>query len=169
MVEKKPATKNVHILWNPNKNFLGHWDIPKGGDLILTIEKISWEDVKNPVTGSTESKRVVRFTEDIKPLICNEENANAIFKVCDTEMIEDYAGKNFKIGLHTISGRWFGEDRDAVRVRDESPKAKIKEKLTEDHPKWERAKKSVQNGETDLDGIRKYFEISGVDFVKLNK
>ena len=38
----------THWLQSPNKNYLGHWDLPEGKDLILTIESAQWEEVKNP-------------------------------------------------------------------------------------------------------------------------
>jgi len=167
MAKKTP--ENVHILWNPNKNYLGHWDITSGEDLILTIKEITWMEVENPATGDAKSKRVVHFVEDVKPLICNEENANAIFKVCGTELIKDYAGKNFKIALYTIHGTWFGEEGQAVRVRDTAPVAKKKDVLDETHPKWEKAKENVQNGSIDLDGLRKHWDVSDAVFLKLQQ
>lgn len=162
--------ENVHILWNPNKNYLGHWDITsKTEDLILTIEKIVWDDVENPTTGESKSKRIVHFVEDYKPLICNEENASAIFKAHGTELIKDYEGKNFKIGLYTMRGKWFGEESDAVRVRDEAPTPKKKEVMDEKHPKWEKAKENVKTGSIDLEGLRKHWEVSDETFLKLQE
>lgn len=165
----KEKLENPHILWNPNKNYLGHWDITTQDDLILTIQKISWDDIENPTTKEIKTKRVVRFVEDVKPLICNEENANAIFRVCKTELINDYEGKNFKIGLYTKHGKWFGEEREAIRVRDTIPIARKKEVLDENHPKWEKAKENVQNGSIDLDGLQKHWEVSQVIFLKLQE
>ena len=169
MSKEKPKSKDVHILWNPNKNYLGHWDLTGQDDLILTIDKIVWADVENPATGDVKSKRVVYFTEDVKPFICNEENANAIFKVCDTELIKDYEGKGFRIGLYTMRGKWFGEETDAVRVRDTAPVPKKKDVLDESHPKWEKAKENVQNGSIDLDGLRKHWDVSDDVFSKLQQ
>ena len=163
----KSEKKDVHILWNPNKNYLGHWDITSGNGLILTIKKISWDDVKNPATGETKTKRVVHFVEDVKPLICNEENANAIFKACDTELIKDYEGKNFKIALYTIHGKFFGEEMEAVRIRNTVPQKK--QILDEAHPKWTKAKENVQNGSIDLEGLRKHWDVSDDVFLKLQK
>ena len=158
------ATGDVHILWNPNKNYIGHWDIPGSDDLILTIEKIVWEDVENPTTGSKEGKRVVHFIEDVKPMICNEENANAIFKSCGVEKVKDYNGQGFKVALFKLPGKWFGEEREAVRVRDTKPEPKKKEVLTEGHEKWEKASEKVKSGETTIEDIRKHYVISDEDF-----
>ncbi len=161
MKEKKSATKKTHILWNPDKNYLGNWDIPRDKDLILTIQKIQWEEVKNPVNGEKKTKRVVHFVEkDYKPLICNEENANAIHSACNTEYLEDFAGKNFKIALYTIHGKWFGEEREAVRVRSEAPKeAKKKPVLTRGHEKWETIKKKAFDEGLTADYFADWFEI----------
>ena len=51
----------THWLQSPNKNYLGHWDLPEKEDLILTIESAKWEEVKNPIINVSESKRVIRL------------------------------------------------------------------------------------------------------------
>ena len=67
-----------HWLESPNKKYLGHWDLPNGNDTELTIESAGWEDVKNPITKKSKQKKVVRFTENFKPFICNQTNAKSI-------------------------------------------------------------------------------------------
>ena len=42
------SSNKTHWLQNPNKNYLGHWDLPNGKDLVLTIKSAAWEEVENP-------------------------------------------------------------------------------------------------------------------------
>ena len=55
--------KKTHWLSSPNKNYLGHWDLPENKDLILTIKSGGYEMVKNPTNGKTTEKKVVHFAE----------------------------------------------------------------------------------------------------------
>ena len=59
-----------------DKNFLGSWDIPDGEDLILTIETVERNEVKND--RGSEQKLTLHFAEDYKPLIMNATNCDRI-------------------------------------------------------------------------------------------
>ena len=55
------------------KPYLGHWDVPDEGDLVLTIDKIYEDEVKNQ--HGTEVKPIIYFMEpDAKPMILNKTN-----------------------------------------------------------------------------------------------
>lgn len=110
--------EKTHWLQNPNKNYLGHWDLPNGQDVILTIKSAGWEEVKNPVINTKEAKRVIRFVESdkwIKPFICNEINAQTILKSTNEKFMEDCLNKRIKIGVGNIKVK--GEAVDCLRVR----------------------------------------------------
>jgi hypothetical protein len=115
--------KKTAITWNPDKNYLGNWDIPEDEDLILTIQSAKWEEVKNPQAKSKEVKRVVTFKEDFKPMICNETNAKSIEKVSGKKYLEDLEG--IKISLFSAKVKAFGEIHDALRIRDFAPKITV--------------------------------------------
>ena len=115
MIEK------THWLRNPNKNYLGHWDIPGGEDVVLTIKSAAWEEVKNPLVNSCESKRVVRFAENfkwLKPFICNETNAAMILKATGKKYMEDCGGSKLQIGVSQTKVK--RDLVDCLRVRDVS-------------------------------------------------
>lgn len=161
--------EKTHILWNPNKNYLGNWDLPTDGkDLTLTIRKMEWAGVENynkpikengRVTGYEEdSKRVITFEEDYKPLICNEENAEAILKAHGIEAIEDYGG--IKITLYKHRGKFFGDIMDVVRVRDVKPVEKKKMTLTADHEKWAGIVEKIKKEDLEPEYFETWFEIS---------
>ena len=135
----------THWLQSPNKNYLGHWDLPEGKDLILTIESAKWEEVKNPIINRTEAKRVVRFKEkDIKPWICNQGNAQSIINSTKVKHMEDSGGCKIALFIGVHRDRVSKSDVDCIRVRD-TPANPKKPKLTPGHTKWNDAKKSCKN------------------------
>lgn len=152
----------THWLANPNKQYLGHQDLPNGDDITVTIKSAAWEAVTNPKLNTSEEKRVVRFVEDIKPFICNETNAASIMKVTKCKFMEETHDK--QIVFFVSSTKVKGQTVDCLRIRDVAPKPK--ETLTPDHPKWETAKQKVKDG-ADIATIRKYYNISEEDFLSL--
>jgi hypothetical protein len=108
----------THWLKNPNKNYLGHQDLPNGEDVTLTISTAKWEVVKDP-RGSQDSKRVIRFKETskwIKPFICNETNAKMLSKVTNEKYMENCEGKKIRLTIRTIKVK--GSPTECLRVKD---------------------------------------------------
>lgn len=157
----------THWLQNPNKNYLGHQDLPNGEPVILKIKSAKWEEVKNPITNSSEAKRVVRFEEDVKPFICNEINASSIIKSIGCKFMEDSVG--FVIELRVDQTKVMGQTVDCLRVNDKKVVKNKKETLDENHPKWKTAKENVKNGLIDLEGLRKHWCVSDENFLKLQE
>jgi len=110
----------THWLQTPNKNYMGHWDLPNGKPVILTIKSAQWEEVKNPIINTSEAKRVVRFSEDYKPFICNETNAQAILISTACKFMEDSISKKIKLFASTVKVK--GEVVDCLRVAKVSQK-----------------------------------------------
>lgn len=110
--------EKTHWLQSPNKNYLGHWDLPEDTDLILTIKSAKWEEVKNPITNTKESKRVVRFEEEkIKPFICNQTNAQSIVISTQVNYMEDSCGSKIALFVDNIKDKRTKENIDCIRVR----------------------------------------------------
>jgi len=116
----------THWLQNPNKNYLGHPDLPNWEDLILTIKSWHWEEVKNPTLWTKEMKRVIRFKEDVKPFICNETNAWLIMKVTWVKYMEESEWK--KIQMYVSQTKMMREMVDCIRIRETAPKTMISNK-----------------------------------------
>ena len=111
----------THWLKNPNKNYLGHWDLPDK-DLILTIKSAAWEDVEDPTKKKDDPsrlslKRVVRFVENYKPLICNQTNAISIYKSIGIRELEDSAGARIALFIGLEVDRKNRIEVECVRVR----------------------------------------------------
>ena len=103
-----------------DKSFLGSWDVPEGGDLILTLDPVARDDVQNEK--GREKKMALHFKEPgYKPMICNTTNAKAISKAYNSTRVEDWENKKIAIYKATISA--FGQTQECLRVRDYAPKS----------------------------------------------
>lgn len=102
-----------------DKPFLGAWDVPDSGDLVLTIDYVSIDEVQND--RGREKKFTLHFKErDFKPMICNTTNAKAISKAYGSTKVENWLNKKISIYKATISA--FGSTTECLRVREYPPK-----------------------------------------------
>lgn len=101
-----------------DKNYLGAWDVPDGEDLILTVDHVARDDVKNE--RGSEKKLTLHFVEDYKPMILNATNSKNISQAYGSTKVEDWAGK--RIAIHTEKVTAFGGTTDALRIRPYPPK-----------------------------------------------
>jgi len=101
-----------------DKNYLGAWDVPDDGDLILTIDHAERNEVQNE--RGKETKTVLYFKEDYKPMILNKVNPDSISKALGSTKIEDWEGK--RIAIYSEKVNAFGGVKDALRVRSYAPK-----------------------------------------------
>lgn len=104
-----------------NPDYLGAYALQPNEELILTIKKAGVETILG-VEGKKEDELVIHFNEDYKPMIVNATNAKTIAKVHKTPYVEEWIGKKIQIYARRI--RAFGEDMDALRVRDFIPQTK---------------------------------------------
>ncbi len=154
----------THWLKNPNKNYLGHWDFPNGKDMTLTIVSAKWEPVKNPVTGKSESCRVIRFKEKkIKPMICNQTNATSIVQSTSVKFMEDSPGNKITLYVATIIDNKTKENIDCIRVR---PKKRVLPELLPNTPEWGKTLQAFANGFT-IQHVKKRFTISDENLEQL--
>lgn len=116
-MEKKTHWKSMH-----NYDYLGAYSLDGKDEMVLTIKKVTQEDVKG-ASGRSESCMVIYFEEENKPMICNKTNAKAINKLYDTPYLEDWVGKAIVLGAEKVSA--FGETTEALRVKPYKPKVKI--------------------------------------------
>lgn len=102
-----------------DKTYLGSWDVPDDEDLILTIDHVEQNDVKNE--RGSERKLVIHFAENgYKPMILNTTNAKAIGKVCGSNKVENWEG--LRVAIHTEKVTAFGGTTDALRIREYAPR-----------------------------------------------
>ena len=97
-----------------DNNYFGAYALDDGQDVILTIKSIGKELVTGQ-EGREQECVVMRFVEDVKPMILNKTNMKAIAKATGSSYIEKWVGHRIQIGTERVSA--FGETTDALRVR----------------------------------------------------
>jgi hypothetical protein len=96
-------------------DYLGAYaPVEPGTDLTLTIATVTSEMVAGP-DNKRESCIVLKFRENVKPMILNATNAKTIAKLYKSAFIEDWAGR--KIQIYATEVKAFGEMVDALRIR----------------------------------------------------
>jgi hypothetical protein len=161
----KKDIQKTHWLQNPNKNYLGHWDLPNGKDVILTIKTASWEEVVDPITKNSESKRVIRFEEKyswVKPLICNQINAQTILKSTGQRFMEDCTGMRIKVGVGQTKVK--GEEVDCIRVRNVKQQFLEPKKLNQEQVKH--IQELLNNTDKSAMDICSAYEVAGLSELK---
>lgn len=161
--------EKTHWLQSPNKNYLGHWDLPESGELLLTIKTAAWTEVINPTVKPnsplrSQEKRVITFMEEgVKPWICNQGNANSILKSIQVKHMEDSTGKKILLYIGKYKDNTTKEEVDCVRVRS-TPIIVNKPELTPEHKNWDKAKEAVQTGDANKESISKHWIISNENY-----
>ena len=143
-----------------NPDYLGAYALDPGKDLIATIREVKQENVTGP-DGKKEECSVMHFRESsIKPMILNVTNSRTIERIAQSPYIEDWAGHKIQIYIESVKA--FGDVVDALRIRPKAPAAQ-KQILNKDHPKWAAAVKSLSEGNTTIEAIKKTCELSAED------
>lgn len=149
-----------------NKDYLGAHDIEEGKELLLTISHVDIKEVKNS-SNTAEKRNVAYFTDgNVKPMILNVTACKQIAKFAKSKYIDDWINIDIQVFSKTV--RAFGEDVEALRIKDYQPKAK-KDELTPIHSKWNDAKKAIENGSATIDAIKKRFILSQENETELCK
>ena len=137
-----------------NPNYLGAYALEPNEDLVVEITEVKTESVMNADGRNEEC--LVAHLKDQKPLIVNKTNAKAIAKVCGSNYIEDWKGK--QIALYISNVKAFGELVEAIRVRTVAPKAKSKRKLNDDD--FKKLVKAVADGSYNLEDALSNFVLN---------
>jgi len=144
-------------LFNPT--WLGSWDFDPGQDKILTISKVTQEEVVNG-DGKKDTVPVVHFAEDEKPFIVNVTNSKAIDQAAGSHYIEDWIGK--KIALYVTQVKAFGTVTDAVRVRPVAPK-----KPALDSARFDKMLQSIVSGNFTKEQAQERFSLTKAQAEKI--
>lgn len=101
-----------------DKTYLGHWDVPEGGDLVVTIDHFEKNEIPNP-NGAKETKHICYF-KDSKPMVVNKTNLKSIAAVFGSDKFEDWEGKQIALYAADVPQ---AESGKGLRVRPYRPKA----------------------------------------------
>jgi hypothetical protein len=137
-----------------NPDYLGSWDLADANGVfknkILTIKDVKKEMVHDGKGGQDDCV-TVHFI-DSKPMIMNSTNLKTISKSLDTPYIEEWVTKKIELTVSKVKA--FGEIHDALRV------VKSSLELTPKHPKWNQAKKALEENNVIIEAIKKQYTIS---------
>ncbi len=97
-----------------NPDYLGAYALQPGEELVLTIKSVS-NEVVTGTDGKKETCSVMRFEENVKPMVLNATNSKTITKLFKTPYIEEWVGKQIQIYAEKVKA--FGEVVDALRIR----------------------------------------------------
>ncbi|MEN6312757.1 MAG: hypothetical protein ABFD25_00760 [Clostridiaceae bacterium] len=104
-----------------NPDYLGAYSLQddngKNFEMTLTIKSVRSEEVKGPE--GKEECIVLRFAENVKPMVLNATNAKIITKLYKSPFIEDWSG--CKIIVYVEKVKAFGDVVDALRIRQKIP------------------------------------------------
>lgn len=106
-------------------NFVGSFDLvvgcdenekPTYKDIIVTIDKISEEEVLDVQTNKKVNKTIAHFKEkNIKPMILNTTNKKGIENATGTMFMEKWIGKQVLLTVENIKA--FGKVQPALRIK----------------------------------------------------
>lgn len=112
-------TERTHWKRLQNKDYLGEHDFESGEEKIVTIASIDTGEVMGD-GGLKSTKPIMRFLEDVKPLIVNTTNFKTMQRLFHSKYIEDWLGK--QIALYGDPSVKFGREVvGGVRVKKELP------------------------------------------------
>ncbi len=151
---------NTHWKKLTNTDYIGTYSLDPGKDLTVTIKSVTKQVVRGP--DGKQEECIVAVLEGQKPMILNRTNCKMISKLYGTPYIEEWAGK--KITLYAAKVRAFGEQVDALRIRDKVPEL---ETLTPTHPKWEAARSAIKSGQVTMEKLEQNYKISSDDKKRL--
>ena len=102
-------------------------------------------------------------------MILNATNCKTLVKLSKSEFIENWIG--LTVTLYVAKVKAFGEVMDALRIRSfkqtAPPPQTAKPELNPNHPKWNDAIKSLQSGQTTIENILAYYQVSEANLTEL--
>lgn len=121
--KKKPLPDNVdHYAQLKDSEYLGHWDVPVGKTLKVTIESVELEEVMSPGSFKKDWKTVAAFKGAKKRLILNVTNMKAIASWHGSNP-KKWNGKEVEL-FRTIT-KLKGDEVECLRIK-EDKQAKVR-------------------------------------------
>ncbi len=139
-----------------NPNYLGSYSLEPGEEKTVRILNVSKELVKGG--DGKEEECIVAKLENEKPLILNKTNCKIIAKIYDTPYIEEWSGKSVILYAAKVSA--FGQEVEALRIRQRRPEPKAKPSFDPSHPKWNDAAVAARSGALKPEQIKAKYSIT---------
>jgi len=98
-----------------NNPYLASEELPHNSDLIATIASITKENVHNPKTNKDSTQTIIRFKEDIKPMVCNKTNMLALSQATGAVVVGEAIGHRIAMYCDP-SVRFGGKVTGGIRI-----------------------------------------------------
>jgi|TARA_B110000908_G_scaffold128298_1_gene150640 hypothetical protein len=154
--------ENTHWRKVMNTKFLNGDEIPLEG-FVVKIEKYTEERFYSPKAKKNEDHVMLWFKNIDKPMILTNRKAKQLSRVLRSPFMADWLEKD--ILLTPISEKHFGEIFKVIHVK--TAVVKVKDELTPESQKWEKAKEALLSGVTTIDDIKLHYQISSINQKKL--
>jgi len=155
-----------------NPDFFGAYvPIEAGGDVIVKILAVAKETVT--VADGKKEEHTIAQLEGYPPWILNSINQKTITKALGSPFVEDWAGK--RVTCYAAKVRAFGENVEAVRVRDKAPAEEVAEQVDEkpelepNHEQWNGWHSAVVAGEVDIAEVKKHYKLTAKNETLIQK
>ena len=133
------------------------------GELIVTLKEIKTENFFSPKARKNEDHTVFYFNEIKKGVVFSKRKGKEIEKITGEKDYEKWLGKTMTI--FTINEKFFGEFHDVIHFKTATPK--VLPTLTEKSDGWKKAKAAINSGATTVAAIRKHYQLSEANRLKL--
>ena len=157
-----------------NKDMSSHWrkilEMPYlngselAGEIVVTIKEYKTENFFSPSTKKKEDHTILYFNEFEKGMVLNSRKAQAIERLLKTPLMDEWNGQT--LTLFARDEKHFGVIFPVITIKRGEKKKVV---LTAKHKRWEVAVEKLASGETDMDSIKKSFEVSPAVEAKLSK
>ena len=158
----EPTTK-THWKKVFNKDYLGSHDLDDGKDQVAEIDHVEIRVVKDS-SGKDGNCNVAVFKGNVKPMILNVTNCKIIKKFACSNYIEEWG--NIPVTIYSKEIRAFGEDVEALRIREKQPNMQ-KPELTPEHNMWGKAIEYLQKPNSTIADILKRYDVTPDNVKKL--
>ena len=139
-----------------NPAYIGAYSLTPGEERTVKIKSVVREMITGE--GGKQEECTVAHLEGEKPFILNKTNCKIIAKIYETPYIEEWAGK--LIIIYAAKIRAFGEDVEALRIRQRRPEPKKLPGLDPSHPNWDKAVEAARSGQITADQVKTKYTIS---------
>jgi len=107
-----------------DRDYIGHFDLPDGADIDLTIASVSGGELTGQ-GGRKQKKPIVKFVEEVKPLICNKTNGKTIANLYGN-IVEQWKGKRITLFVSSTRSPDGSGDVPCIRIRPKAPEGPAK-------------------------------------------
>ncbi len=148
---------NMKTHWKTqfNYEYLGAYSLTDGKDIVLTIDRVTKEEITGANGEKTECM-ICYFKEAAKPMVMNKTNCKTLEKL-HSPFVEDWPGKQIQIGAARVNA--FGDKVDALRVRPFPPKKQSKPTVQTNSVQWIGIVQAKEQGYT-LAQIQSKYELT---------